>query len=137
MLKDQHPFWTAWTRVIVHRPIFVILCALTVTGILGLQVWRTPKDLSFMGLLDENDVDMLHFRDTVDTFSADSMLVLLLEGDRAEIDRTVGLLVEGLSTLPEVKSISPPADPQWLIDRAPWLWPRPLFDSVLRAVESG
>ena len=100
MVKDQHPFWTAWTRVIVHRPIFVILCALTVTGILGLQVWRTPKVLSFMGLLDENDVDMLHFRDTVDTFSADSMLVLLLEGDRAEIDRTVGLLVEGLSTLP-------------------------------------
>ncbi len=137
MLKDQHPFWTAWTRVIVHRPLFVILCALTVTGIIGLQAWRTPKDLSFTGLLDEGDVEMLHFRKTVDTFSADSMLVLLLEGDRAEIDRTIALLTSELPSRVDIKSIAPPADPQWLIDRAPWLWPRPLFDSVLRAVESG
>ena len=137
VLKDQHPFWTAWTRVIIQRPLLVIFCALTVTGILALQAWRTPKDLSFTGLLDEDDVEMLHFRETVDIFSADAMLVLLLEGERAEIDRSIALLISELPRRADIRSITPPADPQWLIDRAPWLWPRPLFDSVLRAVESG
>ena len=137
VLKDQHPFWTAWTRVIVRRPLLVVFIALLVTGLLGFQAWRTPKDLSFTGLLDENDVEMLHFRKTVDTFSADSMLVLLLEGERSEIDRTIALLTSELPRRVDIKSIAPPADPQWLIDRAPWLWPRPLFDLVLRAVESG
>lgn len=137
MLRDQHPFWSAWTRIVNRRPITIIVVAVLVTAAMALQMSRTPVDLSFTGILDAKDVELLHFRETVDIFGANSMLVLLIEGERAEIDRTTDLLVEHLLPLETVKSVTPPADAQWLIDRAPWMWPKPLFQNVLNAVESG
>ncbi|MCH7958533.1 MAG: MMPL family transporter [Candidatus Hydrogenedentes bacterium] len=137
MLRDEHPFWTAWSRAVIRHPVAIVVCAVLITAVLGVAAWRTPRDLSFTGLLDDRDAELLHFKETVETFGENSMLILLLEGERSEIDRTVALLLEELPKLSEIKSVTPPADAQWLLDRAPWIWPRPLFDSVVRAVESG
>lgn len=137
MLHEQHPYWSAWSRAVISRPRTVIAVALLFSAALGLQAWWTPKDLAFTGLLDEDDVDMHHFMQTVETFGANSMLVLLLEGPRSDIDAAVEALVDELPQRTDIKSITPPADPQWLIDRGPWVWPRPMFETVVSAVESG
>jgi len=101
---------------------------------LGIQTWRTPKELAFTGLLDENDVEIHHFRETVDTFGSNAMLLILIEGEQAEVDRAVAALVEELPRRADIRSITPPADAEWLLTRAPWIWPRPLFDTVIAAV---
>ena len=137
MLKEQHPFWSAWANVVIRRPVIVILIAAAVGALFAYQTWKSPKDLSFTGIISEAGDEMDHFRETIDEFGTHMMLVILLEGERAEINRAIDLLQAELPKLADVKAVSPPPDPNWLIDRAPWVWPRPIFDTALRAAESG
>jgi len=137
MLKEQHPFWSAWTRVIIRRPWVVVGVCVIVTACFGAVVWETPKDLSFTGLLPETDVEMKHFRQVMDTFSSDTNIVILVEGERRDVDRAIAALADELGKMPQVHQLRLPADPAWLVERAPWVWPRPLFDAAVKSVRTG
>jgi predicted RND superfamily exporter protein len=137
MLQERHPFWSAWTRVVIRHPWAVIVVSLAVTAVFGVVAWRTPKDLSFTGLIPESDVEMAEFRRAIDTFGADTNIVILLEGERGEINRAIGALNTALADMPAIKTITPPAESEWLIERAPWVWPRALLEAAVEAARTG
>lgn len=135
--KEDHPLWEWWAGVLVRRPRSIIAGCLIVTALLGVKAATTPIDLSFTGLLDGNDPEVIAYQDALETFGAGSMLVLLLEGEAAKLDEAAEELVTKLPKVAPVANITPPADPQWAVDRAAWLWPEGLFESAIAAVGSG
>jgi predicted RND superfamily exporter protein len=128
---EEHPHLKKWAGLLIRRPVFVILCSLAVILSMGVISALTPADLSFTGLLNQTEPEVKLFRQQLDTFGASSMLVLLVQGEPETLNQAVALFVTELPKLDSVSSLTPPADPQWLMDRAAWLWPRQQFDRVL------
>lgn len=125
-------FFSWWAEIIVRRPVWVIsVCFLLMTGF-SVAALLAPKDLSFTGMLDEKDPELIRYRSAIRTFGGTAALVILLEGDADLIEDAAAKLVRELPEKAPVRNIVPPADPQWILDRAPWLWPDPLFEGVLR-----
>lgn len=119
--------------MVIRRPrTIIIVCAAVALG-LGLVALTSPYDLSFTGLLDPADPEVMAYRDGVRTFGANSTLVLLLEGEPEDLAQVADRLAAELPLRSEVKTVTPPADPEWVIERAPWLWPAELYGQALAA----
>jgi predicted RND superfamily exporter protein len=129
---EEHPHLKKWAGLLIRRPVFVIVCCLAVIVSMGIVSALTPVDLSFTGLLNQTEPEVKLFRSQLETFGASSMLVMLVEGEPEPVQKAVDLFVTELPKLESVSSITPPADPRWLQDRAAWLWPKQQFDRVLQ-----
>lgn len=130
-------FFLWWGKFVVQRPVLVVAVSLALMAIFSAVNIFIPKDLSFTGMLDEHDPELIRYRSAVRTFGGTAAMVILLEGEPEALHRAAARLVKELPERAPVKKIVPPADPQWILDRAPWLWPEPIFRSVLTDVESG
>lgn len=132
-MSDRHPLWEVWIRAVIRHPYAVIGISLSITAILGLVVVSTPADLSFTGMMDNRDPEVIAYRDSIRVFGANSSYLLLLEGDPDKLRRVSERLIDELPRHVELERISASTDPAWVIDRSPWFWPDALFDSVLEA----
>ncbi len=137
MKNEAHPIWDKWSGFIIRHPKSLIFACMFVVGIMAIVVALTPADLSFTGMLDENDPEIRAFREQIEVFGSDTMLLLLLEGEPDALTKAVTVISEQLPLRAPLDTLNPPADPQWLIDRAPWAWPDPLFNAVMLDVEAG
>lgn len=127
-------FFSWWAEIIIRRPFWVLsVCLLLMAGF-SFAALLAPKDLSFTGMLDEKDPELIRYRSAIRTFGGTAALVILLEGDADVIEEAADRLVHELPEKAPVRNIVPPADPRWILDRAPWLWPDPLFEGVLREI---
>lgn len=130
-------FFTWWSAVVVRYPLHVVVVALALMGGFSLFGMIAPKDLSFTGMLDPDEPELVRYREAVQTFGGSAALVILLEGEPGAVARAGELLVAELPRRAPIRNLVPPADPQWILDRAAWLWPEPLFNTVLDAVRGG
>lgn len=137
METETHPLWDRWSGFIIRRPRLIVGACLVVCGALGIVAIMTPVDLAFTGLLPNDDPEIQAYRRALETFGAGTMVLLLLEGEPAAVNAAAARVVERLPDRAPIATITPPADPQWLLDRAPWLWPDPLLDRVVEAVRAG
>lgn len=128
----MHRWWGAWAEVVVRRPGAIVAFCVVLIAVFGARAALAPKDLSMMGTLSENEPEVIKYKDAVRTFGSSASLILLLEGEPDAIDRATERFVTELSALDAIRTVVPPGDPQWAVDRAPWLWPRALFDSALK-----
>lgn len=127
----MHRFWNRWSGVVLRHPLLIIAAAAAVSIALGLVAAFSPYDLSFTGLLPQDDPEVIRYQDSVRTFGADSTLLLLLEGEEASLDAVAVRLESELPAATGIRNVLRPVDPQWLLDRAPFLWPDELFQSAL------
>lgn len=126
-------FWARWAEILIARPWPVIMVGMSISVALAIAAMRAPADLSFTGMMDKKDPEFIEYRKAVEKFGQKSGLVLLLEGEPDDLQRLSERLVRELPLQSPARSVTPPGDPQWVMDRAPWLWPKPLFDSAVRA----
>jgi len=129
---EEHPYLERWAGLLVRRPVFVISCALGFIILMTIVAALTPADLSFTGMINQTEPEIVLFRSQLDTFGASSMLVLLIEGEPKPLQEAVRLFMKELPKLPSVTTITPPADPKWFQERAPWLWTVPQFNRVMK-----
>lgn len=122
------------TNLIIACPGWVFLSTCFVILLSTIVAILIPKDLSFTGFLGENDPEIVEFNREFSAFGTYSMLLLLLEGADDEIARVLEVLRERLPEETAAHSVLPASDPKWFMERAPWLWPDAIFESVIRDV---
>lgn len=123
------------TNLIIARPGRVFLSTCSVILVSLIVSILIPKDLSFTGFLGENDPEIVEFNREFKAFGTYSMLLMLLEGPDDEIAEVISVLAKRLPEETAANSVLPPSDPKWFMERAPWLWPDAIFESVLRDVQ--
>lgn len=129
--------WVAWAGVIVRWPRSVMAVCLIVSGTFGIIAALSPRDLSLTGMLGDEDPEVVAFTEVDRIFGGDSLVVLFLEGEPEDVRLATSAVINGLTErFPAVEVIGP-ADPQWMIDRGPWLWPEDVFNATVQAVSGG
>jgi hypothetical protein len=65
----------------------------------------------------------VRYREAIRTFGGTAALVILLEGEPDALRRAAARLIAELPDRAPVRNIVPPADPEWILDRAPGCGP--------------
>jgi len=122
-------------NILIARPRAVFFSAFTLILLSAVATLLIPKDLSFTGFLGENEPDVVQFNREITAFGEYSMLLLLLEGPKEEIDKSIEILTKRLPEESPAISVMPPSDSMWFKDRAPWLWTDNIFNAVIRDIK--
>lgn len=130
-------FWIWWSGVIVRRPVTILAVAGAATAVFGARAALTPVDVSFTSLLAKDDPEVAGYRDAMRRFGASSTLLLVLEGEPEALAVATARLEAELPRRAPVRHVIGPPDAGWLLDRAPWLWPEGLFESVVEEAGRG
>lgn len=126
-----------WADVIIARPGRVFGISLFLVIVALLTCLMIPVDLSFTGFLGESDPEVMAFNQEFETFGRSAMLLLLLEGPDDQIGEVATELRERLPNESPAIAVLPASEIEWFQDRAPWLWPDPIFNAAIADLESG
>ncbi|HVS66616.1 MAG TPA: efflux RND transporter permease subunit [Thermoanaerobaculia bacterium] len=115
----------------VRHPVAVLVAVAAPAILGGAGALRTPVDLSFTGVLDRSNPEVERYFRAARRFGLGGALLVLLEGDEAELSSARAVVAGALATLPEIGSVEPETDPEWWLQQAPWLVDDGVFDDWL------
>lgn len=97
-----------WYRFIIHRPRFVLLLILLLTGFFAFHARHIQIDSSLDSLLPDNDPERQYYNDVVRLFGSENVAVIGLLADNIYTPPTllkIQRLTDELRKIPEVKNV--------------------------------
>ncbi|NOT55986.1 MAG: MMPL family transporter, partial [Deltaproteobacteria bacterium] len=97
-----------WYRFIIHRPRFVLLLILLLTGFFAFHARHIQIDSSLDSLLPDNDPERQYYNDVVRLFGSENVAVIGILADNIYTPPTlqkIQRLTDELRKIPEVKNV--------------------------------
>ena len=86
MSRSAQNLLDRWTDLVIGHPkVVIVLCAAACLA-LAFVASRTPADLSFTGMTDPDDPDIIGYQEVIRTFGANMTLLMMLEGEPEAVD---------------------------------------------------